>query len=147
MKCKEVMTRDPVCCVPADPAVKAAQVMKNQDVGPVPVVDSAQSKKLVGMVTDRDLALKVVADGRDPNTCKVGDVMTKNVFTCGPEDDLTQATEAMERHQVRRIPVVDQSGKLVGIIAQADIATRAHDSDKTAEVVEEISKPGAMRAG
>jgi CBS domain-containing protein len=95
---------------------------------------------LVGIVTDRDLALKVVADGRDPKAAKVEEVMTRNVVTCRPEDDLQKALDAMSEHQLRRIPVVDDGNKLVGIIAQADVATRVNQPQKTAETVEGISQ-------
>jgi CBS domain-containing protein len=147
MKCKDVMTKNPAYCVPEDSAVKAAQMMRDQNIGPVPVVESRQSKKVEGMVTDRDLAIKVVAAGRDPNTCTVADVMTRNVVTCRTSDDLNVAVEAMQDRQLRRIVVVDEQGNLAGIIAQADIATRAQDAQRTAETVEEISRPNVMRAG
>lgn len=140
-KCAEVMTKDPVCCVPADTAVKAARLMRESDVGPIPVVEDGQTKKLVGIVTDRDLALKVVAEGRDPNAVKVEEVMTREPVTCRAEDDLQKAVGLMAERQLRRIPVVDEGGRVVGIIAQADVATRTEAPEKTAGVVEEISKP------
>jgi CBS domain-containing protein len=146
-KCRDVMSKDPVCCVPSDSAVDAARVMKQLDVGPVPVVTDQKSKKLVGIVTDRDLALKVVAEGRDPNRTRLDDIMTQPVAECSPDDDLDQALQVMERRQVRRIPVTDNSGRIVGIIAQADIALRMRESRKTAEMVEEISKPKVMGGG
>lgn len=140
-KCAEVMTEDPVCCLPADAAVTAARLMKESDVGSIPVVESEQTKMLVGIVTDRDLALKVVAEGRDPNAVKVEEVMTRELVTCRAGDDLQRAVGLMAERQLRRIPVVDEGGKIVGIIAQADVATRTETPEKTAGVVEEISKP------
>jgi CBS domain-containing protein len=116
--------------------------MANEDVGSVPIVDSHQSKKLTGIVTDRDLTLKVVAAGRDTRSTRVEDVMTRNPMTCRPQDDLQSALDTMAQMQVRRIPVVDNNGMIVGIIAQADVATRVEDPRKTAQVVEEISQPG-----
>ncbi len=104
------------------------------------VIENDHTKKLVGIVTDRDLALKVVADGRDPKSTKVEEVMTRKVVTCRPEDDLQKALDAMSEHQLRRIPVVDDDNKLVGIIAQADVATRVNQPQKTAEMVKEISQ-------
>jgi CBS domain-containing protein len=98
-------------------------------------------------VTDRDLVLKVVAEARDANAVKAQDVMTREPFTCHPEDDVQLALDAMERHQVRRIPVVDGNGRLIGIIAQADVATRINEPEKVGEMLEEISKPGTMKAG
>ena len=140
MKCNEVMTKDPSCCLPTDTVFDAAQLMKSQDVGPIPVVNDKQTKKLAGIVTDRDLALKVVAEGLDPKQTKIEEVMTTGVQTCGPDDDVTNVLELMEEHHIRRIPIVDDEDCLVGIIAQADVATRIDQPEKTHEVVEEISK-------
>ena len=141
MKCKEVMTADPVCCDPDDSAAQIAKLMKTEDVGSLPICEDRQSKKLIGIVTDRDLAMNVVAEGKDSNSVKARDVMTREPVTCRADDDIQRAFEAMERHQVRRIPVVDQENCLIGIIAQADVANRC-EAKKTAEVVQEISRPG-----
>jgi CBS domain-containing protein len=135
------MTKEPACCELGDTAAGAAKIMKAQDVGSVPVCMNLQTRKLVGIVTDRDIALYVVAKGRDANRTQVASVMTRNPLTCRPEDDLQKALDAMESYQVRRIPVVDGEGQLVGIIAQADIATRTQAAEKKAEMVEQISKP------
>jgi|SRR5689334_1391288 len=140
MKCSEVMTKDPSCCLRTDAAFDAAQLMKSEDVGPIPVVSDKQTKNLVGIVTDRDLALKVVAEGLDPKQTKIEEIMTTGVMTCGPDDDVSEVLELMEQHHVRRIPIVDDQDCLVGIIAQADVATRIDEAEKTHEVVEEISK-------
>jgi len=139
-KCNEVMTKNPIYCLPNDAVARAAQLMKNENIGPIPVIENEQTKKLVGIVTDRDLALRVVADGRDPKSTKVEEVMTRKVVACRPEDDLQKALDAMSEHQLRRIPVVDDDNKLVGIIAQADVATRVNQPQKTAEMVKEISQ-------
>lgn len=141
MICADVMTREPACCELGDTAAGAARIMKTEDVGAVPVCMNAQTRKLVGIVTDRDIALYVVAKGRDPNHTQVASVMTRNPFTCRPEDDLQTALNVMESRQVRRVPVVDDDGQLVGIIAQADVATRTRAAAKKAEMVEQISKP------
>jgi len=140
-KCSEVMTRDPACCLPGDTVDRAAQLMEAEDVGPVPVVEDQGTKKLVGIVTDRDLAIKIVAQGRDAQSTKVEEVMTRDPVTCRPDDDLQQALDAMGQHQVRRIPVVDDNGSIIGIIAQADVATRTEEPEKTEDVVEKISQP------
>ena len=140
MRCEEVMTKDPKCCVPGDSVARAAKLMKTEDVGSIPVCEDRHSHKLIGILTDRDLVLQVVAEGRDANNVKTQDVMTAQPVTCRTTDDFETAVEAMQRHQVRRIPVVDGQGQLVGIIAQADIATRSHQPHKTAQVVERISK-------
>jgi len=139
-KCDEVMTKNPVCCLPNDIVAKVAQLMKRENVGSIPVVENEQTKKLVGIVTDRDLALTVVADGLDGKTTKAEAVMTRDIVTCLAEDDLQKALDAMADHQLRRIPVVNKEYKVVGIIAQADVATRVNQPEKTAEMVKEISQ-------
>ena len=140
MKCKEIMTKDPVCCLPGDTVDQAAQLMSDEDVGPIPVVADQKTKRLLGIVTDRDLAVKVVAPALHIRSVTVEEVMSREPVTCHADDDLQEAVDAMEKHQVRRIPVVDDKNQIIGIIAQADIATRAREPETTAEVVEEISK-------
>ena len=140
MKCNEVMTNDPVCCLPADSVAKAAELMKNENIGSIPVIENEQSQKLVGIVTDRDLALKIVAEALDAKATTVEMVMTRKVVTCQVDDDLQRALNAMAEHQLRRIPVVDSDNKIVGIIAQADVATRVDEPEKTGEMVKEISQ-------
>jgi CBS domain-containing protein len=139
-KCNEVMTKDPVCCLPNDSVAKAAELMKSGNVGSIPVIENEQTQKLVGIVTDRDLALKIVAGALDARSTTVETVMTRKVVTCHADDDLQQALDAMAEHQLRRIPVVDNDNKILGIIAQADVATRAEQPEKTAEMVKEISQ-------
>ena len=134
------MTRNPVSAKPDDTAASVARLMRDNDIGPVPIVEDNASKRLVGIVTDRDLAIKVVAEGRDPNTTKVNEVMTRDVVTSRDSDDIRNTMEAMSQHQLRRILVVDAEDGLVGIIAQADIATRLNEPEKTGEVVKEISQ-------
>jgi CBS domain-containing protein len=137
--CQEIMTRNPACCEPGDTAEQVAVLMRNHNVGSVPVVASLASLELVGIVTDRDLTIKVLAEGRDPRDATVGEVMTARPTTCNPEDQISRALETMARHRVRRLPVVDH-GKVIGIIAQADIATRLNAPADTAALVEEISR-------
>jgi CBS domain-containing protein len=140
MNCTDVMTHNPSCCLASDSAQAAAQLMKTHDVGPVPIVDDHTSQRLVGVVTDRDLALKVVAEGIDPRTTRLDQVMSTDLVTVRPHDRIETAMECMARYQVRRVPVTDTSGRLLGIIAQADIA-RDTDERQVGEVVEEISEP------
>ena len=140
MKCKEIMTEDPVCCLPGDTVDQAAQLMKDDDVGSIPVIADQKTKRLLGIITDRDLAIKVVAPAREVSAVRVEEVMTHDPVTCHADDDLNEAIDAMEMHQVRRIPVVDDNKRVIGIIARADIATRVKEPETTAEVVEEISK-------
>ena len=140
LKCTDVMTQNPVYCLPDDMVIKAAELMKSGNIGPILVVENGQTRKLVGIVTDRDLALKIVAEGRDARSTTVQTVMTQEVVTCRAEDDLQKALDAMAEHQLRRIPVVDSDNKILGIIAQADVATRVDQPEKTAEMVKEISQ-------
>jgi CBS domain-containing protein len=139
-KCSDIMTENVVYCSPNDSAARAAQLMKTEDIGPVLIVDNDDSRTLVGIVTDRDLALKVVAEGRDPNTTRVDEVMSKKLVTCRADDDVDVAMNAMAQFQLRRIPVVGENMRLLGIISQADVATRMDAPEKTAEVVKEISE-------
>lgn len=144
-KCSEIMTREPVCCEPGDSIPFVAQIMKQEDVGSVPVVDARDSRKLIGIVTDRDLVVKVLAGGRPIDDATVRDAMTSNPARCGVDDDVDAAVKSMADRQVRRMPVVDADGRLAGIIAQADVATRVHKDSKTGEMVEAISEPGTGR--
>jgi CBS domain-containing protein len=142
-KCSDIMTKDLVTCTPEDTIVEVAQLMKNEDIGPVLIVDNDDSRTLVGIVTDRDIVVKVIADGRDVNTTRVGDVMSKKLVTCHADDNVDVAMKAMAQFQLRRIPVVGDNMKLVGIISQADLATRVDEPEKTGEVVREISEENA----
>lgn len=139
-KCRDIMTKNPVCCLRDDSVVQAANLMKDQDVGSIPVVENKVNRILVGIVTDRDLALKVVAEGRDPKTVKVEDVMTHDIVTCYIDDDIQMALDAMSDYQLRRIPIVDYEDIILGIIAQADIAVQIDEPEKAAAVVKEISQ-------
>ena len=143
MTCREAMTADPSTCVPSDSVAQAAQIMKREDIGPVLVVSDRNEKRLVGIVTDRDLAIKVLAEGRDAHSCRVDEVMSSNPVTCQEDDDVRDAIRQMAQHQVRRIPVVDGNNRLSGIIAQADVA-RLADEEQVGEMVEEISQPYGM---
>jgi CBS domain-containing protein len=144
-RCGDVMTREPMCCEPTDSIPRIAQLMKSEDVGAVPVVESKTSRKLVGIVTDRDIVVKVVADGKTVEKSTARDAMTNNPVTCREDDDVSQAVARMAERKVRRIPIVDGNGTLRGIIAQADIATRVHRDTTTGELVEAISEPGTVR--
>jgi len=139
-KSRDVMTKDVVVCTPESTVSDVAQLMKTEDIGPVLIVDNEQSKTLVGIVTDRDVVLKVIADGKDPKTTRVGDVMSKKLVTTRPDDDVETAMKSMAQYQLRRIPVVGDNMKLMGIISQADVATRVNAPEETAEVVKEISQ-------
>jgi CBS domain-containing protein len=140
MTCADVMTKTPVYCLPTDTAFQAAQLMRDENVGPVPVVESCETKKVVGIITDRDLALKIVAERRDPDA-PLGEVMTRDPLVCRANDYLQSALDAMADAKVRRIPVIDERDRLVGIISQADVAIRFGIPRTTGQVVEEISMP------
>ncbi len=131
---RDVMTANPASITPRAPVTEAAQLMRSADVGSLPVVEG---DRLIGVVTDRDIAVRVVADGHDPNSVTVGQVSSAEPVTVEPEQPLDEALRLMARHQVRRLPVVE-GGRLVGILAQADVALEAEDT-RTGEPVEKIS--------
>jgi CBS domain-containing protein len=139
MKARELMTSNVETVTREDSLTRAAQLMKQADVGAIPVVESRDSMRLVGLITDRDIAVRHVA-GDNADDCKVGDHMTEGrLFTCSPDDEMDTVMKTMKTEQVRRVPVVE-GDRLVGIIAQADIATEDVDDAKTGEVVERISE-------
>jgi CBS domain-containing protein len=133
---RDAMTTNPKTLASSAVVVDAARLMKSQDVGIVPIVDG---DRLVGVVTDRDITIEVVAAGKDPQSTTIGEIASKNLVTVDPDQDLEEATRQMAQHQVRRLPVVEEDGRLVGVLAQADVAEHA-DARKTGEVVEQISR-------
>lgn len=135
---RELMTANPTTVEASAKVVDAARAMRQQDVGPVPVVENGD--RLAGIVTDRDIVLRVVADGGDPQSTTVGEIMSRDLVTVDPDQPLDEALRLMARHQVRRLPVCEEDGRLVGIVAQADIATELGDDRRTGQVVEEISR-------
>jgi CBS domain-containing protein len=140
------MTENPVCCLTDDSVERIAQWMETEDIGSVPVVDNYQARKLIGIVTDRDLAIRVIGAKRDPATTLVGEVMTPNPVTSYPSDDLETVMDKMSQERIRRLPVVDESGQLVGIVAQADLVTRLRDPHKATDVIQEVSQPDTVVA-
>lgn len=140
-KCNEVMTKTPVCCLPDDMATKAAELMKSENIGSILVIENEQTKRLVGIVTDRDLTLKITANGLDARSTKVETVMTQEVVTCQAEDNSQKALDAMSKHQLRRIPIVDDDGRILGIITQADVAMQVDHPKRIAAMVKEVSQP------
>jgi CBS domain-containing protein len=117
MKVREVMTLDPVCCLASDTAQRAAQIMRDHNVGSVPVVADHESRKLVGMITDRDLCCSIIADGLDSQETTMFKFVSGNPVTCRDGENLDKCERAMQEHQVRRIPVVDGEGRCIGIVA------------------------------
>ena len=140
MTCSEVMTPAPVTCRPGDPIVDAARLMRSYDVGSLPVVKDDESLVLVGVITDRDIAIRVVGEGRDVAGTTVADVMSAEVVACKTTDLYQEALQTMGANQLRRMPVIDEQRRVVGIIAQADVATRIAQPTTTGALVEAISK-------
>jgi CBS domain-containing protein len=124
MKVKSVMNRQVATCLPTDSLGAAAEIMWNKDCGIVPVVE-AGSQRLLGVVTDRDLAMTALLSNRPMDAIRVGDAMTTKLFTCREEDDLREAHDTMREHQVRRVPVVDDNGRLAGLVSLSDLAREA----------------------
>jgi CBS domain-containing protein len=136
-KISELMTPDP-CAIEADkPVSYAARMLKDEDVGLAPIVEG---DRLVGTLTDRDIVTRVVAEGKDPQSVTVREVASTDVVTVDPQQDLDEALRLMASNQVRRLPVVEEDGRLVGVVAQADVARQAKDK-QTGDLVEDISQP------
>lgn len=146
MQVRDVMTKDPSCVTATATIREAAQVMQRENVGIIPVVEENQNKRLIGVVTDRDIAIRAVAAGRDATT-RVSDVMSSNkIKTCTPNDSVDDAMTAMATEQVRRIPIVDERGALIGILAQADIVRKTKDGASAERTVRQISEPGGKHS-
>jgi CBS domain-containing protein len=133
---RDVMTSNPSTIEPSTTIVEAARLMKSEDVGAIPIVEG---DRLTGMLTDRDIVIRLVAEGKDPSSATAGKVASRDLVTIDPEQTLDEALRLMGQHQVRRIPVCEEDGKLIGIVAQADIARAGADA-KTGEVVQQISR-------
>ena len=133
---QELMTSNP-CSIDTDKSVAyAAKMMRDEDVGLAPIVDG---QKLIGTLTDRDIAMRVVAEGKDPESTKVMEIASTDLVTVDPQQGLDEALRLMAKHQVRRLPVVEEDGRLVGVVAQADVAKSAGEK-QTGELVGEISQ-------
>ena len=132
---RDAMTSNPSNVEMSSSVVEAARLMKSEDVGSIPVTEG---DRLVGIVTDRDIAIRVVAEGKDVQSVTVGEIASKDLVTVDPQQELDEALRLMAKHQVRRLPVVEEDGRLVGILAQADVAQQGDDT-KTGQVVEQIS--------
>jgi CBS domain-containing protein len=142
MKVNDVMTADPNCCTPDTGLQEVAKLMVDCDCGCIPVVDTEKSKMPIGMITDRDITCRVVAQGKNPLDLTARDAMTSTVLSVNPETSLQDCLNLMEESQVRRVAVVDKDGRICGIVAQADVAMKA-DDNKTAEVVQQVSRANA----
>ncbi len=146
MLAKEIMSRDPACCTPTDTLRTAARLMADNDCGCLPVVEGPNDKRVVGVLTDRDIAIRGVARGKSPDST-VNDVMTPSPACCSPDDDIEEVERIMTERQVRRVPVVGSGGRVVGMIAQADLAREdgAISDREVGRIVEKISEPTPSR--
>ncbi len=138
MKIREVMSANPICCLPGDTAQQVAQMMCDHNIGCIPVVVDQQSRKLVGMITDRDLCCSVIAGGLDPRTTKIERFVSAELVTCRDGENIDKCERAMQQYQVRRIPIVDGEDRVIGIVSQADLALKAKP-DKVSQTVKAIS--------
>ena len=138
MKVKEIMTPDPACCTASTSLQEAAQMMVDNDCGEIPVVDSFDNYAPVGVITDRDITCRVVAKGLDAREMQAGDCMTTPLISVTPEDQLDRCYQVLEENQILRVPVIDESGKICGIVALADIAERVSKAD-SGEVLQQVS--------
>jgi CBS domain-containing protein len=144
MKIQDVMTPNPMCCMPEDAATRAARIMRELNVGIVPVVKSPTDRRLVGVVTDRDLCLGVVAMDQHPQTVPVQQCMTTNMIACQPGEDIQRAADLMKEHQVRRIPVINPHGILCGMVSTADLCQRSNLSPNTTHhLLKKVTEPTA----
>ena len=146
LRVRDVMTSNPTCCEAKTNLRDVARMMKDCDCGLIPIVENEQNQKPVGTITDRDIAIRVVAEGKNPLEHTAADCMTTPCISCQDESSLEDCIQVMQENQIRRIVVVDQNGSCCGIVAQADIA-RKLNSKTTAEVVEQISEPNLQTVG
>ena len=138
MQVRDIMTENPACCAPETSLEDVARMMADQDCGEIPVLD--ERGRPLGVVTDRDITCRAVAQGRDPASTAARDIMSGSVITTTPDASLEHALAQMEERQIRRMPVVDENGVCCGIVAQADIA-RTAPGHETAELVRDVSQP------
>lgn len=139
MKIREVMSQNPSCCMPSDSAQSVAVMMRDRNVGAIPVVADQQSRKLIGMITDRDFCCSIVADGLDPKTTTIEKFISLNPVTCREGENVENCERLMQQHQVRRIPIVDANDCVIGIVSQADLALRDRP-ERVSRTVAAISK-------
>ena len=140
MQVREIMTEDPAVCTPNTNLQEAARLMKECDCGAIPVVEGQDSGRAIGIVTDRDIVMRCLANGKNPLECKVGDAMSTQVITVYADDRLEDAIRLMEDNEIRRIVVVDENDQCIGMLSQADIALNA-PAGQTAELVRDVSEP------
>jgi CBS domain-containing protein len=142
MQVFEAMTPEVVSVPPETTLVDAAQTMKELDVGPLPVCDGDQ---LLGMLTDRDIIVRAIAEARDPRTTEVREIMTPEVVCCREADDVRQAAKLMQEQQLRRLLVVNDEGRLVGIVSLGDIVLQTGDDKLAGKTLEKVSEPSYLK--
>lgn len=142
LKCRRIMAANVTTAERESTLQEAAAVLRDNDIGILPIVDP--EGRLVGLLTDRDIVVRAVADGLDVTSTTVGEIMTEELFTAGPDDYVFEALRTMGEKQVRRIPIVDEGGVLQGIVSMADIALEMEDEKEVAETLEEISSGAAF---
>jgi CBS domain-containing protein len=140
MKVRDAMTPDPVCCLTTDSAQKVAGILCKQGVGSIPVVTDHESRKLIGIITDRDLCCSVVANGLNPQSTPIEKFISQNPATCREDASLDNCEQLMQERQVRRIPIVDGDGRVIGLVSQADLALK-DKPEKVGKTVAEVSRP------
>ena len=140
MKARDAMTPNPVCCLTTDSAQTVAGLLRKHNVGSIPVVADHQSRKLIGIITDRDLCCSVVANGVNSRTTPIEEFISRNPAACREGENLDRCERLMQERQVRRIPIVDGEGQVIGIVSQADLALKDRP-ENVAKMVTEVSKP------
>lgn len=138
MTVQSVMTTNPACCTPSTPLREVAKLMLDNDCGQIPVIDDVSSHRPVGVITDRDITVRMVAQGQNPLDSVAGECMSSPCITVTSDTSLRECCEVMETNKIRRVPVVDSHGRICGIVSLADVA-RCADDTETVEVVKEVS--------
>jgi CBS domain-containing protein len=139
MQAKDIMHANPACCTPENTIKEVARLMVECNCGSIPVVGSLENMKLVGIVTDRDIVCRAVSKGKDPNDTKIAEVLSSPTVTVTPETELDRCIEIMEQNQIRRIPVVNESGDCCGVLTQAQIARNASEQ-QAAQLLRDVSR-------
>ena len=146
MKVREVMSKDPICCVPSDKAQNVAKILRDRNVGSLPVVTDQQAHKLVGMITDRDLCCTIIADGLDPRNTTIEKFISVGPVTCRDGENVEKCERAMQEHQLRRIPVVDAEGNCIWNCVSGGPGAERQARERVSKTVAEISKPESTKA-
>lgn len=144
MDIAELMTPNPACCTPDTPIADAARLMRDNDCGEIPVVEAGGAGTLVGVVTDRDIVVRLIAQGQDVRSATVASCMTQPAISLPRDAQVSDAVEMMQSHQVRRLPIVDERGAVRGILSQADLARHA-SAEQTGDLVRDVSEPARAR--